>query len=268
MLDSRSQDERESNDVVSSQETYKKDAIRIEKETDERIEITDSSHDHDKSSSSSRSSSSSSSSSSSDDESREVKKKDDDKKTGGDSVSEVVALSSVPDQPVPIADDAPFIGATANVIVESTSLMDSTTPGDLNSGELIEIAHVDHIISNESDENSLPKPNEIAAEVSVPSDEIRQASSGATDSDVKENEGKTWPLPESTGVTEGSKESEVVISHEEEVFIVNLFDLVGSHFLSLMLPKKKTKLSFLSGSRATNTWSSSKNLMVKLLWLV
>ncbi|EFH46331.1 predicted protein [Arabidopsis lyrata subsp. lyrata] len=185
-----------------------------ESESDERIEITDSSHNHDKSSSSN--SSSSSSSSSSDDESREVKKIDDNKETG-DAVSEVVTVSSVPIQPVPIAGDAPFMGCTANAIVENTGLMDSAVPSDPNSGELVEISHVDTIISNEADENSLPKPSEIAAEVSLASDEIRQASSGATDSDVKENEGKTSPpLPESNGVPEGNGESDVVISHEEE----------------------------------------------------
>ncbi|CAL9225885.1 unnamed protein product [Arabidopsis halleri] len=214
--DSRSQGD----DGVGSQENYKKsgfteeDAVRIEKDTDERIEITDSSHDHDKSSSSS-SSSSSGSSSSSDDESREVKKIDDNKEIG-DSVSEVITVSSVPIQPVPIAGDAPFMGCTANAIVENTGLMDSTVPSDPNSGELVEISHVDTIISNEADENSLPKPSEVAAEVALASDEIRQASSGATDSDVKENEGRTSPLPESSGVPEGNRESEVVISHEEE----------------------------------------------------
>ncbi|XP_010439906.1 PREDICTED: suppressor protein SRP40 isoform X2 [Camelina sativa] len=220
-MDSRSQGERENDDgTVSSQENYKKsgsteeDAIRIEKDTDERIEITDSSHDHDKSSSSS--SSGSSSSSSSDDESREVKKIDDDNKETGDSIPEVITLSSVPIEPVPIAGDAPFMGCTANAIVENTGLLDSATPSDPKSGELVEISHVDIITSNETDENPLPKPTEIAPEVSLAADEIRQASSGETDSDVKETEGKTSPLPESNGVPEGSKESDVVISHEEE----------------------------------------------------
>ncbi|ESQ55607.1 hypothetical protein EUTSA_v10025992mg [Eutrema salsugineum] len=207
-MESRSQDERENDDGVSSQENYKKagsneeDANRIGKEpeldTDERIEITDSSHDHDKSSSSS-SSSGSSSSSSSDDESREVKKKEDDKEND-DSVSEVI---TVPNQPVPIAGDAPFMGSTANVIVETTGLMDSTAPSDPSPGELIEVSHVDTEISNET---PLPKPNEITGEVSLASDELKQASSSETGSDKKENEGKTLPLPE----------SEVVISHEEE----------------------------------------------------
>ncbi|KAL1200676.1 hypothetical protein V5N11_019859 [Cardamine amara subsp. amara] len=203
--DSRSQGEKESND-----------AVRIEKDTDERIEITDSSHDHDKSSSSS-SSSNSSSSSSSDDESKEVKKIDDgDDKETGDSVSEVITVSSVPDQPLPIAGDAPFMGATANVIVENTGLMESAMASDIKSGEHIEVSHVETIISNEADEKPLPKPTEIAAEVSLASDENRQPSSSATYTDVKENEGKTSPLAESNGVPEGSRESEVVISHEEE----------------------------------------------------
>ncbi|XP_010449506.1 PREDICTED: uncharacterized protein LOC104731728 isoform X2 [Camelina sativa] len=213
-MDSRSQGERENDDgTVSSQKNYKKsgsteeDAIRIEKDTDERIEITDSSHDHDKSSSSS-----SSGSSSSDDESREVKKIDDDNKETGDSVPEVIPVSSVPVEPVPIAGDAPFMGCTANAIVENTGLLDSATPSDPNSGELVVISHVDTL----TDETPLPKPTEIAPEVSLASDEIRQASSGETDSDVKENEGKTSPLPESNGVPEDKRESDVVISHEEE----------------------------------------------------
>ncbi|XP_048619909.1 uncharacterized protein LOC106440947 isoform X2 [Brassica napus] len=138
--------------------------------------------------------SSSSSSSSSDDESSEVKKKE-----SGESVSEVVTVSSVPTQPIPIAGDAPFMESTANVIVESISLMDSTTPSDPKTELMIEITPVEAMISTENDESSLPKPNE-----------IKQASSSATDSDVKENERKTWTLPESNSVPEGNS------VHEEE----------------------------------------------------
>jgi len=176
------------------------DAVRIRKEhevdTDERIEITDSSHDHDKSSNSS-SSNSSSSSSSSDDESQEVKKKKD------DSVSQVI---SVPDQPIPVAGDAPFLGSSANAIVENTGLIDSTAANDPNSEKMIEILSVGGtMVSNETP--PLPKPNETAPEVS-----------SGTDSDVKENEGgeASSSLLESNDVPQGSRESEVVISHEEE----------------------------------------------------
>ncbi|RIA05586.1 hypothetical protein BRARA_K00104, partial [Brassica rapa] len=140
---------------------------------------------------------SSSSSSSSDDESSEVKKKE-----SGESVSEVVTVSSVPTQPIPIAGDAPFMESTANVIVESISLMDSTTPTDPKTELMIEITPVEAMISTENDESSLPKPNE-----------IKQASSSATDSDVKENERKTWTLPESNSVPEGNS------VHEEEVIL-------------------------------------------------
>ncbi|CAH8358175.1 unnamed protein product [Eruca vesicaria subsp. sativa] len=155
------------------------------KDTDERIEITDSSHDHDKSSSNN------SSSSSSDDESQEVKSKD------GDKEETEVVVTVVPSQPVPVAGGAPFIGSTANVIVENTGLMDSTT--DPNTENIIEISSVDAIVSNEP-----------AAEVSLASDEIKQASPGTTGSDKKE----------SKCVPEGSKESEVVISHEEEAHVI------------------------------------------------
>uniref|UniRef100_A0A1J3IN44 Uncharacterized protein n=1 Tax=Noccaea caerulescens TaxID=107243 RepID=A0A1J3IN44_NOCCA len=170
------------------------DAARIKKEhevdTDERIEITDSSHDHDKSSGSSSSSNSSSSSSSSDDESREVKKKD-------DSVSQVI---SVPDQPIPVAGDAPFMGSSANVIIEDTGLIDSTAANDPSSEKMIEILSVGGtMVSNET---PLPKPNETSAQVS-----------SGTDSDVKE---ASSSLLESNDVPQGSRESEVVISHEEE----------------------------------------------------
>ncbi|CAN8274704.1 unnamed protein product [Cochlearia groenlandica] len=163
--DSRSKVEKESND----DENHKKG---------DQIEITDSSHDHDKSSNSSRSStsSSSSSSSSSDDESKEVK----------ETVYEVV---TVPDQPVPIAGDAPFIGATANEVVENTT-------SGLNSEQVIEILPVNTF-------------SEIT-------DETRQANSGVTDTNVKENEAKTSSLPESKAVDEGSVESGAVVSHEEE----------------------------------------------------
>ncbi|KAF8115148.1 hypothetical protein N665_0030s0181 [Sinapis alba] len=174
------------------------EAVRIVKETgldsDERIEITDSSHDHDKSSTSSGSGSSSSSS---DEESHEVKRKDGDK--------EETEVITVPSQPVPVAGDAPFIGSTANVIVENTGLMDSTTPSDPNTENIIEISSVDAVLSNEP-----------AAEASLASDEIKLASSSTTGSVKNENEGKTSTLPESKCVPEGSKESEVVISHGEE----------------------------------------------------
>ncbi|CAA7042869.1 unnamed protein product [Microthlaspi erraticum] len=193
---------------LKSNNNHDEDAIRIKKEhevdTDERIEITDSSHDHDKSSNSS-SSNSSSSSSSSDDESQEVKKKKDDKKeTGGDdSVSLVI---SVPDQPIPVAGDAPFMGSSANAIVENTGLIDSTAANDPNSEKMIEILSVGGtMVSKETP--PLPKPNETAVEVS-----------SGTDSDVKENEGEaaSSSLLESNDVPQGSRESEVVISHEEE----------------------------------------------------
>ncbi|KAG5389442.1 hypothetical protein BRARA_H00905 [Brassica rapa] len=163
--------------------TTEEEAVRLVKDTDERIEITDSSHDHDKSSSS-RSSGSGSSSSSSDDESQEVKRED------GDKV-ETQVITPVPSQPVPVAGDAPFIiGSTANAIVENTGLMDSTTPSDPNTENIVEISSVDSVLSNEP-----------AAEVSLASDESEQASSSKK---------------ESKCVPEGSKESEVVISHEEE----------------------------------------------------
>ncbi|CAF2234112.1 unnamed protein product [Brassica napus] len=163
--------------------TTEEEAVRLVKDTDERIEITDSSHDHDKSSSS-RSSGSGSSSSSSDDESQEVKRED------GDKV-ETQVITPVPSQPVPVAGDAPFIiGSTANAIVENTGLMDSTTPSDINTENIVEISSVDSVLSNEP-----------AAEVSLASDEVKQASSSKK---------------ESKCVPEGSKESEVVISHEEE----------------------------------------------------
>ena len=215
--------------------TTEEEGVRVVKETgldtDERIEITDSSHDHDKSSSSGGSSSSSS-----DDESQEVKRKD------GDKEETQVIITPVPSQPVPVAGDAPFIfGSTANAIVENTGLMNSTTPSDLNTENIVEISSVDSVLSNEP-----------AAEVS---DESKQASSSTTGSDKKESK---------SGVPEGSKESEVVIFHEEEVIlIVNLFDL-----LSLMSTNKRLNSVALSGSRATNTWSCAKNLMVKLLWFV
>ncbi|KAG2256288.1 hypothetical protein Bca4012_093376 [Brassica carinata] len=165
--------------------TTEEEAVRVVKETgldtDERIEITDSSHDHDKSSSSR--SSGSSSSSSSDDESQEVKREDGDKEE-----TQVIIT------PVPVAGDAPFIiGSTANAIVENTGLMDSTTPSDPNTENIVEISSVDSVLSNEP-----------AAEVS---DESKQASSSTTGSDKKESK---------SGVPEGSKESEVVIFHEEE----------------------------------------------------
>ncbi|CAN7013453.1 unnamed protein product [Brassica rapa subsp. trilocularis] len=192
---------------TTNHESREEDDVRIEKEvgldTDERIEITDSSRDHDKNSSSS------SSSSSSDDESGEVKKKESD-----ESVSEAVTVSSVPTQAIPIAGDAPFMGSTANVIVESIGLMDSTTPPS------------DTLISNES---SLPKPNEITAKVSLASDEGKQASSSATDSGKKENEGET-----STLVPEGSKESEATSSHEEEnVMVKLLYAVLGAGFAGI-----------------------------------
>ena len=166
--------------------TTEEEGVRVVKETgldtDERIEITDSSHDHDKSSSSR---SSGSSSSSSDDESQEVKRED------GDKV-ETQVITPVPSQPVPVAGDAPFIiGSTANAIVENTGLMDSTTPSDPNTENIVEISSVDSVLSNEP-----------AAEVSLASDEVKQASSSKK---------------ESKCVPEGSKESEVVISHVEEV---------------------------------------------------
>lgn len=163
--------------------TTEEEAVRLVKDTDERIEITDSSHDHDKSSSS-RSSGSGSSSSSSDDESQEVKRED------GDKV-ETQVITPVPSQPVPVAGDAPFIiGSTANAIVENTGLVDSTMPSDINTENIVEISSVDSVLSNEP-----------AAEVSLASDEVKQASSSKK---------------ESKCVPEGSKESEVVISHEEE----------------------------------------------------
>lgn len=142
-------------------------------DSDDRIEITDSSHDHDKSSGSSSRGSGSSSSSSDDDE---VKGKD----------GEVI---TVPSQPVPVAGDAPFIGSTANAVVENTGLMDSATPSDPNTENIVEISSVDSVLSNEP-----------AAEVSLASDERKQASSSATGSD--------------------RNESEVVISHEEEVILI------------------------------------------------
>ncbi|CAN7118776.1 unnamed protein product [Brassica rapa subsp. narinosa] len=191
---------------TTNHESREEDDVRIEKEvgldTDERIEITDSSRDHDKNSSSS------SSSSSSDDESSEVKKE------SGESVSEAVTVSSVPNQPIPIAGDAPFMGSTANVIVESIGLMDSTTPPS------------DTLISNES---SLPKPNEITAQVSLASDEGKQASSSAADSGKEENEGET-----STLVPEGSKESEATSSHEEEDPVDKLrYAVLGAGFAGI-----------------------------------
>lgn len=153
------------------------EAPRIVKETDEqRIEITDSSHDHDKSSSSNSSSGSGSGSSSSDDdESHEVKE-------------ETEVIITVPSQPVPVAGDAHFIGSTANAIVENAGLMDSTTPSD---------PETENIVVTSS-----------AAEASLASDESKQASSSTTGSDKKE--------PKKC-VPEGSKESQVVISHVEEV---------------------------------------------------
>lgn len=228
---------------VSESRSQDDDGVRIKKEhevdTDERIEITDSSHDHDKSSSTTSSSNGSSSSSSSDDESREVKKKD-------DSVSQVI---SVPDQPVPVAGDAPFMGSSANVIIEDTGLIDP------NSEKMIEILSVGGtMVSNET---PLPKPNETTAQVS---------SGSGTDSDVKE---ASSSLLESNDVPQGSRESEVVISHEEEEVIFKLFDLF--HILSCCLCYRKIKALFFSlsgGSCATDTWSCAKNLVVKLLWLV
>ena len=182
--------------------TTEEEGVRVVKETgldtDERIEITDSSHDHDKSSSSGGSSSSSS-----DDESQEVKRKD------GDKEETQVIITPVPSQPVPVAGDAPFIfGSTANAIVENTGLMNSTTPSDLNTENIVEISSVDSVLSNEP-----------AAEVSLASDEVKQASSSATTTAKKETEGKT-----SAPVPEGSKESGATSSHEEEVIlVVNLF---------------------------------------------
>ncbi|CAH8360195.1 unnamed protein product [Eruca vesicaria subsp. sativa] len=181
----------QTNLIPTNHESREEDAVRVEKElgldTDERIEITDSSRDHDKNASSS----SSSSSSSSDDESSEVKKIDDDKETG-ESVSEVVNVSSVPNQPIPIAGDAPFMGTTANVIVESVGLMDSTTPSDANTEKMIEIKPADTMIPTKNDESSLPKPNE----------------------------GETSTPLEPNNVPQGSKESEATISHEEEATVL------------------------------------------------
>ncbi|KAJ4881052.1 hypothetical protein Rs2_38107 [Raphanus sativus] len=157
------------------------EAVRIVKETgldtnEQRVEITDSSHDHDKSSSSNSSSSGSGSGSSSsdDDESHEVKE-------------ETEVIITVPSQPVPVAGDAPFIGSTANAIVENAGLMDSTTPSD---------PETENIVVTSS-----------AAEASLASDESKQASSSTTGSDKKELK---------KCVPEGSKESQVVISHVEE----------------------------------------------------
>lgn len=181
------------------------EAVRIVKETgldtnEQRVEITDSSHDHDKSSSSNSSSSGSGSGSSSsdDDESHEVKE-------------ETEVIITVPSQPVPVAGDAPFIGSTANAIVENAGLMDSTTPSD---------PETENIVVTSS-----------AAEASLASDESKQASSSTTGSDKKELK---------KCVPEGSKESQVVISHVEEVrfSLLNLFWIVLTMFTN-----KKTKLS-------------------------
>ncbi|XP_018477220.1 suppressor protein SRP40-like [Raphanus sativus] len=166
-------------------DSSEEDSVRsTDKDSDERIEIADSSRDHDK-----NSTSSSSSSSSSDDESSEVKKKK--KKESGESVSEAI---------------------TANVIVESIGLMDSATPSDPNTEKVIEIATVGTVVSAENEESSLPKPNEITAEVSLASDEVKQASSSATTAVKKETEGKASSL-----APEVSKESDATTSsHEEE----------------------------------------------------
>lgn len=208
---------------VSESRSQDDDAVRIKKEhevdTDERIEITDSSHDHDKSSSTSRSSNSSSSNSSSSSD-------DDNKETGDDdSVSQVIP---VPDQPIPVAGDAPFMGSSANVIIEDTGLIDSAAANDPNSEKLIEILSVGGaMVSNETP--SLPKPNETTAQVS-----------SGTDSDVKEAPSS---LLESNDVPQGSRESEVVISHEEEEEVIfNCFGLF--HILSCCLCYRKIKTLF------------------------
>ncbi|KAJ4867187.1 Uncharacterized protein Rs2_50582 [Raphanus sativus] len=175
----------QTNLIPTNHDSSEEDSVRsTDKDSDERIEIADSSRDHDK-----NSTSSSSSSSSSDDESSEVKKKK--KKESGESVSEAI---------------------TANVIVESIGLMDSATPSDPNTEKVIEIATVGTVVSAENEESSLPKPNEITAEVSLASDEVKQASSSATTAVKKETEGKASSL-----APEVSKESDATTSsHEEE----------------------------------------------------
>ena len=84
-------------------------------DTDDGVEITDLSHDHDKSSSSSNSSSGNSIISN--DESHKVQWKNSDNEIGG-SVSEVITVISMPSQNVPFAGDAMFMGYIANVIVK------------------------------------------------------------------------------------------------------------------------------------------------------
>lgn len=114
--------------------------------------------------------------------------------------------------------------------------MDSATPSDPNTEKVIEIATVGTVVSAENEESSLPKPNEITAEVSLASDEVKQASSSATTAVKKETEGKASSL-----APEVSKESDATTSsHEEEVILycVNLFDLVHIFIVLLMLPKK------------------------------
>ncbi|CDY46661.1 BnaA03g48470D [Brassica napus] len=108
--------------------------------------------------------------------------------------------------------------STANVIVESISLMDSTTPSDPKTELMIEITPVEAMISTENDESSLPKPNE-----------IKQASSSATDSDVKENERKTWTLPESNSVHEEEapvRPTHGVLQRTSWLSCCGLFDVV------------------------------------------
>ncbi|CAA7042868.1 unnamed protein product [Microthlaspi erraticum] len=89
---------------------------------------------------------------------------------------------------------------------ETGGLIDSTAANDPNSEKMIEILSVGGtMVSNEPP--PLPKPTETALDVS-----------SGTDSDVKENEGEaaSSSLLESNDVPQGSRESEVVISHEEE----------------------------------------------------
>ncbi|KAJ4899957.1 Uncharacterized protein Rs2_13908 [Raphanus sativus] len=115
------------------------------------------------------------------------------------------------DERIEIADSSPI---TANVIVESIGLMDSATPSDPNTEKVIEIATVGTVVSAENEESSLPKPNEITAEVSLASDEVKQASSSATTAVKKETEGKASSL-----APEVSKESDATTSsHEEEKY--------------------------------------------------
>lgn len=238
--DPRSQEERESDNSVGSPASHDNEnnhtfqtneepvkeaygigeevTIKIEKELkSENIEITDSSPDK-----------SSSSSSSSDDESREIKKRED--KETGDSAAEVIS-NVLSKQAISAAANAPFSGLSANVVVENTAPMDSTMPAKPNSEEQIQIENmsekasavsaVDTVVSNEDDEKSLPNVNENPAKGVSASDGNTQASSGAIDSNMKESEGKILPvsdpIPETNGVPEGVKESEVPIFHEKEV---------------------------------------------------